>query len=134
MSDGHAETADATAQPLPTSIWRLLWRVSQHEPRSFWLGWVTFVIFFTLPALAGYLLGRGFEALSEGDNSAVYRFAALLAVRRGGPHGDHPLRRHHVDQGVGAHADDRPRQPARSPRWRAGAPRPVSRSARRGRR
>src|SRR6187551_1543699 len=78
MSDGDAVTTGAPP-PLPTSIWRLLWRVSQHEPRSFWLGWVTFVIFFTLPALAGYLLGRGFEALSEGDNSAVYRFAALLA-------------------------------------------------------
>ncbi len=28
-------------------VWRLAWRVSQHEPRSFWLGWGAFVVFFT---------------------------------------------------------------------------------------
>ena len=30
-------------------VWRLAWRVSQHEPRSFWLGWGAFVVFFTCP-------------------------------------------------------------------------------------
>ena len=72
--------ARTTAEPFPTSIWRLVWRVSQQEPRSFWLGWASFVFFFTLPALSGYFLGRGFEALSNGDNTAVYRFAAPLAL------------------------------------------------------
>lgn len=62
------------------SIWRLCWRVSQHEPRSFWVGWVAFVVFFTLPALNGYVLGRGFDALNDGDTSAVYRLAIVLAV------------------------------------------------------
>ena len=59
MSDGHAETdglrrAAAAGVDLAAGVAR-----RQHEPRSFWLGWVTFVIFFTLPALTGYLLGRG---------------------------------------------------------------------------
>lgn len=64
----------------PTSIWRLCWRVSQHEPRSFWIGWLAFVVFFTMPALNGYLLGRGFDALDDGATSSAYRFAITLAV------------------------------------------------------
>ena len=70
----------ATAPAPETSIWKLCWRVSQHEPRSFWIGWITFVVFFTMPAINGYLLGRGFDALNDGDTSAVYRFAIALAV------------------------------------------------------
>jgi len=64
----------------PTSIWKLCWRVSQHEPRSFWIGWITFVVFFSLPAAQGFVLGQGFEALNDGDTSAVYRFAVILAL------------------------------------------------------
>ena len=63
----------------PTSIWRLCWRVSQHEPRSFWIGWITFVVFFTLPAAQGFVLGRGFDALNDGATSDVYRYAVILA-------------------------------------------------------
>jgi ATP-binding cassette, subfamily B, bacterial len=70
----HAPEAD----DLP--IWRIAWRASQHEPRSFWLGWLAFVIFFSIPALTGFLLARGFEALSEGDTGAVYRFALAVFV------------------------------------------------------
>jgi ATP-binding cassette subfamily B protein len=65
------------------SVWRIAWRVSQHEPRSFWLGWITFVLFFMAPAVSGYFLGRGFDALQalpEGGTGAVYRYAALIAV------------------------------------------------------
>jgi ATP-binding cassette subfamily B protein len=64
----------------PMSIWQLAWRVAKHEPRSFWLGWVSFLIFFTLPAISGYVLGRGFDALNDGDTSQVYRYAALLGA------------------------------------------------------
>ena len=60
------------------NLWQLAWRVAKHEPRSFWLGWLSFVVFFTLPAVSGYLLGRGFDALNEGETSTVYRYAALL--------------------------------------------------------
>ena len=61
-------------------VWRLAWRVSQHEPRSFWLGWAAFVVFFTMPALTGFLLARGFRALSEGDTTDVYGWALAVAV------------------------------------------------------
>src|SRR5215204_1204297 len=61
-------------------IWRIAWRTAQHEPRSFWLGWLAFVVFFSMPALTGYLLARGFDALASGDTAAVYRFAAAVAV------------------------------------------------------
>ena len=63
---------------MDANLWALAWRVAKHEPRSFWLGWLAFVVFFTLPAVSGYLLGRGFDALNEGDTSTVYRYAGLL--------------------------------------------------------
>ncbi len=62
------------------SVWRLGWRVSQHEPRSFWAGYLLFVMFFTFPVLSGWLLGRGFNALSTGHNSRVYWIGAALAL------------------------------------------------------
>jgi ATP-binding cassette, subfamily B, bacterial len=62
------------------SVWRLGWRVSQHEPRSFWSGYLLFVLFFTFPVLSGWLLGRGFNALATGNNSQVYRIAGALVV------------------------------------------------------
>ncbi len=64
------------------SVWRLAWRVSQHEPRSFWSGYLLFVLFFTFPVLSGWLLGRGFNALSTGHNSTVYWIAAALVLVR----------------------------------------------------
>jgi ATP-binding cassette subfamily B protein len=62
------------------NVWRLGWRVSQHEPRSFWAGYLLFVLFFTFPVLSGWLLGRGFDALSTGHNSRVYWIGAALAL------------------------------------------------------
>ena len=62
------------------NVWRLAWRVSQHEPRSFWSGYLLFVLFFTFPVLTGWLLGRGFSALSTGDNNRVYWIAVALVL------------------------------------------------------
>ena len=62
------------------SIWRLGWRVSQHEPRSFWTGYALFVLFFTFPVLSGWLLGRGFNALSTGHNTRVFWIGGALVV------------------------------------------------------
>jgi ATP-binding cassette, subfamily B, bacterial len=62
------------------SVWKLGWRVSQHEPRSFWSGYLLFVLFFTFPVLSGWLLGRGFNALSTGHNARVYWIGAALVV------------------------------------------------------
>jgi ATP-binding cassette subfamily B protein len=62
------------------NLWKLAWQVAKHEPRSFWLGWLAFVVFFMLPVVSGYLLGRGFDALNEGDTPTVYRYAAMLGA------------------------------------------------------
>lgn len=62
------------------SVWRLGWRVSQHEPRSFWSGYLLFVLFFTFPVLSGWLLGRGFNSVSTGHISHVYWICAALVV------------------------------------------------------
>ena len=62
------------------STWRLAWRVSQHEPKSFWIGWGAFVVYFTFPVINGVLIGLAFAALDRGDTSTVYVLAAILAV------------------------------------------------------
>lgn len=62
------------------NVWRLAWRVSQHHPRSFWLGWTAFVVFFTAPAAIGWILGRSFDAISRGDGGSVTRWLVLLVT------------------------------------------------------
>ena len=115
------------------SVWRLGWRVSQHEPRSFWSGYLLFVMFFTFPVLSGWLLGRGFNALSTGHNSQVYWIAGALVAVRGRPDEHHPPRRVDVDTGVGAHAVAAARQPAdRTGRERRTRGRPTGRLSGRG--
>jgi ATP-binding cassette, subfamily B, bacterial len=61
-------------------VWQLAWRVSRHEPRTFWIGWFFFVLFFTFPVANGWLLGRGFDAISRGDTRHVYVLAAAVCV------------------------------------------------------
>ncbi len=62
------------------NVWKLTWRVSQHRPREFWLGWFLFVVFFTMPAITGYFLGRGYSALAAGDTTETIWWAAAIAV------------------------------------------------------
>lgn len=61
-------------------IWRIAWRAANHEPRSFWFGWLAFIVYFGMPALTGYLLARGFAALEAGDTGGVYAFGAAVVV------------------------------------------------------
>ncbi len=75
MSAGHV---DDRAGGAGENVWRLAWAVSQHRPRAFWLGSFLWIVFFTLPALTGYLLGRGYDALAAGDTAATYRWAAAV--------------------------------------------------------
>ena len=35
------------------NVWRLAFRVSQHERRLFWIGWTLFVMFFVIPVAIG---------------------------------------------------------------------------------
>jgi ATP-binding cassette subfamily B protein len=71
----------STAIPEPTdNVWRLAWRVSQHRPREFWWGWSLFVVFFMMPAVTGYFLGRGYSALEAGETNETIWWAAAIAV------------------------------------------------------
>jgi ATP-binding cassette subfamily B protein len=49
------------------NAWSLAWRVSQHQRRTFWAGEVLFVLFFIIPVGIGWVLGRAFDAVSDGD-------------------------------------------------------------------
>ncbi len=72
---------DATDEiTMSDNVWKLTWRVSQHRPREFWLGWFLFVVFFTMPAITGYFLGRGYSALADGDTTETIWWAAAIAV------------------------------------------------------
>jgi ATP-binding cassette subfamily B protein len=62
------------------NVWRMSWRVAQHRPGTFWLGWGLFVLFFCWPVLNGWLLGRGFHELQQGNTSRVYWYAAAALV------------------------------------------------------
>jgi ATP-binding cassette subfamily B protein len=62
------------------NVWSLAWRVSQHRPREFWTGWLLFVVFFTMPAISGYLLARGYSALERGDTTETIWWAVAIAV------------------------------------------------------
>ena len=72
-----ADTFDVSAVP---NVWTLAWRVSQHRPREFWVGWALFVVFFMMPAISGYFLGQGYTALEDGDTRATIGWAAAIAV------------------------------------------------------
>jgi ATP-binding cassette subfamily B protein len=61
-------------------VWRLAWRTSQHRRREFWTGWALFIVFFTMPAITGFLLAVGFAALADGDITATYWCAAGVAT------------------------------------------------------
>ena len=62
------------------NVWRLSWKVSQHQARTFWLGWALFILFFIIPVGIGWALSRAFDALSNGDSGLVYRWAVAVIV------------------------------------------------------
>ena len=79
--DDGAIEASAEEAPVPVAdVWRLAWRVAQHRPKEFWLGWFLFVVFFTMPAITGYLLARGYGALERGDSTETIWWAMAIAV------------------------------------------------------
>ena len=62
------------------NVWRLAWRVSQHDRRTFWAGEALFVFFFTIPVGIGWVLGRAFDAVSDGDGSRAATWVGALVV------------------------------------------------------
>lgn len=61
-------------------VWRLAWRVSQHRPREFWVGTLLFLYFFVAPAITGFALARGYEALADGRTTDTYWWAAAVGA------------------------------------------------------
>ena len=61
-------------------IWRLAWTISQERKLEFWTAYATFVLYFTAPALLGYIVGEAFDALSNNDTRRLYWMAGALAV------------------------------------------------------
>jgi ATP-binding cassette subfamily B protein len=70
----------ARARAPELDVWRLSWRVSQHEPRTFWLGWFLFVLFFTVPVAIGWVLGRAFDAVAREDIRSAIAWSGALVV------------------------------------------------------
>lgn len=62
------------------NVWQLSWRVSQHERRTFWVGWALFLLFFIIPVAIGWILSRAFDALAAGDTAAVLGWAGAVVV------------------------------------------------------
>jgi ATP-binding cassette subfamily B protein len=73
-------SAIGTRREAVSGVWRLAWRVSQHEPRNFWLGTLLFVLFFSFPAAIGWILGQAFGAVSEGETRVALTWCAALVV------------------------------------------------------
>lgn len=73
------EDLTAVSNEVP-NVWRLAWRVSQHRPREFWVGWSLFIVFFMMPAITGFLLAQGYSSLAAGDTTAIIWWAAAIAV------------------------------------------------------
>lgn len=77
------ETTPPPARRRPVArygLGRLIWRVSQHRRGSFWRGYAAFGVFFLVPVLTGWLVGRGYHALSLGRTTTVIWFAIAVAV------------------------------------------------------
>ncbi|MAT04611.1 MAG: HlyB/MsbA family ABC transporter [Acidimicrobiaceae bacterium] len=66
------------------NAWQLAWRVSQHDRRTFWAGEVLFVLFFVFPVGIGWVLGRAFDAVGDGDVSTAIRWVGVLLVLEAG--------------------------------------------------
>jgi ATP-binding cassette subfamily B protein len=76
------ETTERTSEAAtpPQGVWALVWRVAQHRPREFWVGWALFVVFFTMPAVTGYFLARGYAELQDDDVASTIRWAIAVGV------------------------------------------------------
>jgi ATP-binding cassette subfamily B protein len=78
------DPADAAPPPLrrltAANVWRLSWRVSQHRPGEFWLGSALFLYFFVSPAVTGFTLSRGYQAIADGRTTDAYWWAVAVAV------------------------------------------------------
>ena len=78
--DANIDVPDNHALTPVTGVWALAWRASQHRPKEFWIGWFLFVVFFTMPAVTGYLLAQGYGALERGDWTETIWWSVGIAI------------------------------------------------------
>ncbi len=76
--DGRGDIEGGYGVPVP--VWRLAWMISQERRREFWGSYLAFVLFFTFPALIGFILGEAFDALTDGNTRRLYWMAGALAA------------------------------------------------------
>lgn len=62
------------------SAWHLTWRAIRHESRYYWAGLGMFLLFFTMPALLGYVIGQAFTALDDNNPGRLYWLAGILLI------------------------------------------------------
>lgn len=73
--DHGAHTSDRSP-----NVWRLVRELLRHRPRELIAGWLLFIWFFTMPAITGFLLARGYASLERGDTSATVGWAVAVGV------------------------------------------------------
>ncbi len=77
---GNPKTGNPQTDISDRPIIRLAWRVSQEHPFEFWIGFAGFLLFFSIPALSGYLTAQAFEALTGNDIGTLYFIAGALLL------------------------------------------------------
>lgn len=77
---GAPGSAEAGRRLTAANVWRLSWRVSQHRPGEFWWGSALFLYFFVSPAITGFTLSRGYQAIADGRTTDAYWWAGAVAV------------------------------------------------------
>lgn len=60
--------------------YRLAWRVANHRPRIFWVGWALWAFVHLLPIATGWTLSRAFSALDRGDTRDAYRWVVAMVA------------------------------------------------------
>ena len=63
--------------------YRLAWRVANHRPRIFWVGWVVWALVHLLPIATGWTLSKAFSALDRDrgiDTGAAYRWVLAMVA------------------------------------------------------
>jgi hypothetical protein len=99
VTHGLAPNTPGGTREVIVNVWKLAWRVSQHEPPHL-LGSAgsLFVLFFVSRSRIGWVLGRAFSASTRVTHRARDAGSGCWPGARGGAHGDDPLRRVPVDK------------------------------------
>jgi ATP-binding cassette, subfamily B, bacterial len=62
------------------NVWRLIWKVTQHRAKPFWIGTLLFCVFLIFPVSNGWLIGRSFTAVEQGRNTTAFLLAGVILI------------------------------------------------------